>query len=56
MDSGDSVAKKLLAEFRTQMPSFKMLSDAELNSLLAYMHTYKRQNCTWQMTRTQDTW
>jgi glucose/arabinose dehydrogenase/mono/diheme cytochrome c family protein len=42
MDSGDSVAKKLLAEFRTQMPSFKMLSDAELNSLLAYMHTYKK--------------
>jgi mono/diheme cytochrome c family protein len=42
MDSGDSVANKLLAEFRTQMPSFKALSDAELNSLLAYMHTYKK--------------
>jgi glucose/arabinose dehydrogenase/mono/diheme cytochrome c family protein len=42
IDSGDSTAKKLYREFRTMMPSFSSLPDAELNSILAFIHTHKK--------------
>ena len=43
IESGDTTAQKLFKQYRTLMPSFDYLSSAEFDTLLAYMHTKKKQ-------------
>lgn len=41
VESGDERSKELLAHYKTLMPSFAHYSDAELGSIIAYLHTQK---------------
>ena len=43
IDSGDSTAVKLFKEYKALMPSFAHLSDDELDAIIAFMHTKKKQ-------------
>ncbi len=54
IDSGDSTAKKLFKRYKTLMPSFAHLPDAEINSIIAYLHTKKKQQRTYVKEDTND--
>ena len=41
IESGDERARKLLEKFKTTMPSFDFLSDADINAIIAFLHTQK---------------
>ncbi len=41
VESGDERSQKLVAQFKTMMPSFGHLSDDDLTALVAYLHTQK---------------
>ena len=41
IDAGDKRAKKLLVTYHVPMPSFPLLNGAQIDQILAYMHTYK---------------
>jgi mono/diheme cytochrome c family protein len=43
IESGDTTAQKLFKQYKTLMPSFDYLSTAEIDTLLAYIHTKKKQ-------------
>ncbi|MEO8416696.1 MAG: PQQ-dependent sugar dehydrogenase [Ginsengibacter sp.] len=43
IDSGDTTAQKLFKQYKTLMPSFDYLSSAEIDTLLAYVNTQKKQ-------------
>ena len=43
IESGDTTAKKLFKRYKTIMPSFGHLSDAELNAILGYIQIHKKQ-------------
>jgi len=42
VETKDTVATKLLRQFKTLMPSFSGLTDAELDALIAYINTHKK--------------
>lgn len=44
IQSGDPRAKALFAEYKTTMPPFASLSDAEIQSILAFINTNKKVN------------
>lgn len=41
IDSGDTTAIKIFKKYKTLMPSFSYLSDAEINALIAYINLQK---------------
>lgn len=43
IESGDTTAQKLFKQYKTLMPSFDYLSSAEIDTLLAYIGTQKKQ-------------
>ncbi|MFL5787640.1 MAG: PQQ-dependent sugar dehydrogenase [Flavisolibacter sp.] len=43
IQSGDATAQKLLKKYKTVMPSFKDLSDEEVNEIIAYINTKKKE-------------
>jgi glucose/arabinose dehydrogenase/mono/diheme cytochrome c family protein len=42
IESGDARAKELFEKYKVLMPAYDHYSDAELASLLAYLHTYRQ--------------
>lgn len=43
IESGDEKAQKLFKQYKTIMPSFGYLPDEEINAMIAFIHTQKRQ-------------
>ena len=54
IDSGDSTAKKLFKRYKTFMPSFSNVSDSEMNSIIAFLHTKKKQHRNYVKEDTND--
>jgi cytochrome c2 len=44
IDAGDSTAKKLFKRYKTLMPSFGNLPEGEINAIIAFLHTKKKQD------------
>ena len=44
IDSGDTAAQKLFKKYKTLMPSFGYLPDEEINAILAFIHSIKKEN------------
>jgi mono/diheme cytochrome c family protein len=54
VDSGDSTAQKLYNRYKTLMPSFAHLPDGEINAIIAYLHTKKKQQRVYVREDTND--
>jgi len=54
IDSGDSTAKKLFKRYKTLMPSFANVPDSEMNSIIAFLHTKKKQHRNYVKEDTND--
>jgi len=44
IDSGDTTAQKLFIDYKTLMPSFASLSEEDLNAIIAYIHSNKKED------------